>query len=378
MTDQTEQFDTQNTKHEPCLNCGHAFAEGDKYCAKCSQKRHLHLSVADLMHEFSHMLTHLDSKFFMMLKHLFIPGRISSDFIAGKRKTYPHPVRFFIVTSALFLLVFFKLVAPDFASGVGNSIANTNSSIGKIYKPVMGPTISYAARSQEFLFDTLGNSKYSLPQHFADSFFREVFGINRDSILLKTFKTGEGGGPRISFSSNDIPIKDLFVMHPDTLMVRYSEEIDQRNRIKKFASKQFLKASQEPGDFLKKYVANFAFTFLVMILLQALVLKLLYARRKRLYVEHVLVLMNMGTALLISLIVLCVWGKIPVINEIMDWVSGLWLLWFMYFNYKTLRVVYKQSRGRTMAKFVLYSLAYLFIGLTVLLLSLVATALLFG
>jgi hypothetical protein len=379
MSDQTpemEDFDPQNAKHKGCLNCGYAFKEGDIYCGNCSQKRHLHLSVGDLMHEFTHMLTHLDSKFFKMLHHLFIPGRVTSDFIAGKRKTYPHPVRFFIVTSAIFLLVFYKTVAPQFSAGMSDSLKDGKSNIGSIYEPVLGPTLSYAARTQDFFFDSLGQSKRDVPAGLADSIISVVFGLNRDSSLLKILSTGEGGGFSINFSSTSIPIKDLFVTDPDTLMNRY--ELDQRTSLKKYVSKQFLKASQSPSAFFSKYGANFAFTFLGMILLQALVLKLLYVRSRRYYVEHVLVLMNIGTAMLISLILLFFMHEIPGLGDYFSTIGFLWLVCFLYFNYKTLRVVYKQSRGRTVLKFILFSLSYLFNAFAALTLSFIGTALLIG
>lgn len=364
----------QNSAPHDCPNCGHAFAEGDIYCGKCSQKRHLHMSLGGLVHEFVHTTLHLDGKFFKMLYCLFLPGRLTNDFLAGKQKRYPHPVRFFVVVSAAFLLFAFKVIVPDLTKGFEDGLNDNLSAktIETVYMPVMGPTLSYASRTELFWADST-KMPMALPDSVKSNMLKTVFGLERDSGLLKMLRYDSASANlgSLNFSSS-VPLKDLFVTHPDTILVRY--DMDRRTGWKLFVGRQAVKLSQEPGAFLKSYLGKFTATFIFMILFQALIMKLLYWRQKRHYAEHVLFLMNLGTAMLLSLMVV-----VPFIEWLnLGWIlSPLWLFGLLVYHLFSLKAVYKQSWPKTIFKFVLYTLSYLFIGLCIMVLAAFATVLIF-
>ena len=90
-------------KHHPyCLNCHYPLSEFDKHCSQCGQKpTDGRMTMHDLLHEFVHTLFHLDGKLFWTLKHLFIPGKLTTEFFKGHHKRYAHPVQLFLVLGAL-------------------------------------------------------------------------------------------------------------------------------------------------------------------------------------------------------------------------------------------------------------------------------------
>ena len=90
-------------KHHPyCLNCHYPLSEFDKNCSQCGQKpTDGRMTMHDLLHEFVHTLFHLDGKLFWTLKHLFIPGKLTTEFFKGHHKRYAHPVQLFLVLGAL-------------------------------------------------------------------------------------------------------------------------------------------------------------------------------------------------------------------------------------------------------------------------------------
>jgi hypothetical protein len=54
-----------------CLNCHYPTAEYDNFCPKCGQKAtDGKVSLHDLIHEFTHSITHIDGKIFTTLRHL--------------------------------------------------------------------------------------------------------------------------------------------------------------------------------------------------------------------------------------------------------------------------------------------------------------------
>lgn len=94
-----------------CLNCNHALQPADKFCANCGQTSHTHrLSLGHLGHEILHFFTHADKGIFLLIKDLMIsPGRVTREYVAGKRKTYFSPLSFFFIVVGIFLFAFTTL-----------------------------------------------------------------------------------------------------------------------------------------------------------------------------------------------------------------------------------------------------------------------------
>ena len=98
-------------RHENnCLNCG-ATVIG-RYCHVCGQENIVpRESFGGLVLHFFYDITHFDGKFFQSLKELlFTPGLLSEEYIKGRRASHLNPVRMYVFTSAIFFLVFFLLV----------------------------------------------------------------------------------------------------------------------------------------------------------------------------------------------------------------------------------------------------------------------------
>jgi hypothetical protein len=89
-----------------CPNC--AAENRGEYCAGCGQKRSHEgdLSLGHAWHHLVHEILHFDGRIFQSIKLLFLrPGQLSLDFLEGRRARHVHPVRLFLVFSAIFLLV---------------------------------------------------------------------------------------------------------------------------------------------------------------------------------------------------------------------------------------------------------------------------------
>lgn len=88
-----------------CKNCetelhGH-------FCAHCGQTdRPLDPTIHDLLHELTHEFLHLDGKIFLTFKMLVLhPGRLTDEFLSGRRARYIGPVRLYLTMSLLFFLL---------------------------------------------------------------------------------------------------------------------------------------------------------------------------------------------------------------------------------------------------------------------------------
>lgn len=103
---------------EACLNCG-ATVTG-AYCSNCGQKAHLHRSVLHAVEEFLHGITHFDSKLWNTLPLLFFrPGKLTREYVHGKRARYVAPVALFLLTVFSMFLLFGFLHLPEIG---GNAV----------------------------------------------------------------------------------------------------------------------------------------------------------------------------------------------------------------------------------------------------------------
>ncbi|MBC8075045.1 MAG: DUF3667 domain-containing protein [Chloroflexales bacterium] len=88
-----------------CANCG--AVQASAYCAECGQKRVTtdDRRVRRLLQNAFEEITDLDSGVVATLRALlFKPGRLTADYLAGRRARYMNPVKLYLILSALFFL----------------------------------------------------------------------------------------------------------------------------------------------------------------------------------------------------------------------------------------------------------------------------------
>lgn len=102
--------------HDPgapglCANCAAPVA--GRFCANCGQPAHVHRSVLHVAEELLHGLTHFDGKAWKTLPLLlFRPGKLTYDYVHGKRARYVPPVALFLLTVFLMFFAFSFVEGP--------------------------------------------------------------------------------------------------------------------------------------------------------------------------------------------------------------------------------------------------------------------------
>ena len=98
-------------KNKTCQNCG-AFVE-HHFCPKCGQENSE--SRQTFYHLFTHFIfdfLHYESSFWRTTKHLFLsPGKLSLEYMNGRRKKYVNPFTFYIFIS--FIAFFVPAILPE-------------------------------------------------------------------------------------------------------------------------------------------------------------------------------------------------------------------------------------------------------------------------
>ena len=90
----------------PCATCGEPLT--GRYCVRCGEKRvspgeH---TVRHFLEQLTAGLTNADGKIFLTLRLLVTrPGRLTADYLRGKRKPYIPALQLFLITNLIFFLL---------------------------------------------------------------------------------------------------------------------------------------------------------------------------------------------------------------------------------------------------------------------------------
>lgn len=78
-----------------------------RFCANCSQAADVHVpTTRELVHELLEGITHSDSRLWRTLTTLWLkPGKLTEEFVAGRRIAYLPPFRLYLVLSIIFFLL---------------------------------------------------------------------------------------------------------------------------------------------------------------------------------------------------------------------------------------------------------------------------------
>ncbi|HEY4039702.1 MAG TPA: DUF3667 domain-containing protein [Burkholderiaceae bacterium] len=95
-----------------CRNCGNP--AGSNFCPECGQATHLHPpSALEFVHEIASHYVAAEGKLWRTLALLTLkPGRLTTEYLAGRRQRYIVPFRLYLTASFLFF-VSLQLSGPD-------------------------------------------------------------------------------------------------------------------------------------------------------------------------------------------------------------------------------------------------------------------------
>src|SRR5277367_4780214 len=88
-----------------CKNCDAVLL--GRFCVNCSQSANVHVpTTKELVHEMLEGITHSDSRLWRTLTTLwFKPGKLTEEFVAGRRVAYLPPFRLYLILSIIFFLL---------------------------------------------------------------------------------------------------------------------------------------------------------------------------------------------------------------------------------------------------------------------------------
>lgn len=289
---------------EKCLNCEHTLDISDRFCSNCGQKNSSKaLNLKELITEFFAGLVSYDSRFRKSVSALACsPGKLSREYIQGKRIKYVNPFRFFISTAIIFFLA-----------------------------------VSWINRDELRDIKILSSEELESNPEITDN--------------------------NLDFVTNlpDSKITNYIKEHPDA---KYSEAIESTgleksimNRLKFEFIFGYSRLKEDPAGFINFLLPKLPFFLFFFIPIYTLFSTLIYIRRKIPYTHHLIFNYNQQTVFLILLFLAFI------IDFISLWI---WLLIYVFYLYKSIRKFYSQGRFKTILKQIIIMNFYLFSSLLVL------------
>ncbi len=299
-----------------------------RYCGVCGQENlEPQEGVMHLVSHFFNDITHFDGKFFNSLKYLITrPGFLSKEYVAGRRVKYLNPVRMYIFTSFIFFFIFFTLIL--------NTEDSSSRSVSNVERIIRDSVAS--AKKEHKIVDTA-------------NYHKMTFG-------------SDGVDVGDEFSADTINYRDLneydSLISSGKLKHGFFKKLIQRKQIRyreKYGKDQVL-LGETLWENIKHTIPQMFFFSLPFL---ALLLKLLYIRRKQFYyVAHAIFIIHLFIFVYIATLIIygvSALSKLP----FMGWLNYLTValvITVFWYGYRAMRNFYQQGRLKTVFKYFLFLL----------------------
>ncbi|MEO8438908.1 MAG: DUF3667 domain-containing protein [Spartobacteria bacterium] len=311
-----------------CEDCG-AELHG-RYCAKCGQVAvDYHRSFRHVIADVAESFLNWDSKFTKTIGLLLIsPGWLTNQFVAGRRTRYLHPLRVYLLVSIVFFLcarfVPFQVTPPDTAK-------MTDEQRAGVEEAMHNPGIPQAVREQVL-------------QNLAEQKKKEAAKAD-----LSPTPGAVSSPPSVSDEDESLDRPLDGAAPPSWLKQKLRHKIGPHGSNVELLSKTLRD--------------NISTMMLFCIPLFALVLKILYLRQRRFYIEHLVYALHIHAFFYIA-VLLTVFSGVAAKR----WAPALEgpLLWILVLAivvqvFHSIRQVYRQSWFMTTFKFFFGGFVYLFV-----------------
>nr|MBS0037631.1 DUF3667 domain-containing protein [Saprospiraceae bacterium] len=349
-----------------CKNCGAGLQTDDLYCGKCGQKSEpSKVRFIAMVSIFFYSLFNADSSLWRTVRKLWIPGLLTSEYFAGRRKAYFHPARLFFFSWVLFFAVF-TLGDNVHLVGDGEEVVDLYEqyerkiedrklllSMIEVKDILVREDAELAGRIEPVIISTsefLGRGKkygdVDSLKHFLET--------HRDSLNLFITDTEKP----LNFA-----LEDIVLLTDDEIFERYKIE----GFFLRILVKQGLKLMRDTTGMVEYIIRGLSWMVLIIIPIMALVLYLLYIYRGHYYVEHLVFMLHTHSLLFISILAVKllevmtneVWGFF--FDSSVDFAWGYFLAGVMVFLYPVvgLRTYYRSSYAGVIGKSIVLVFAYL-------------------
>ncbi|GAB3029318.1 DUF3667 domain-containing protein [Oleiagrimonas citrea] len=349
-----------------CTNCGEPLQGA--YCHRCGQSVHSVLRpMHGLVEETVETVLHIDSRILHTVPKLFLkPGFLTLEYFAGRRIRYIAPFRLMFV---LCLLTFFALHWSV------DNISTIDSGLSKIENSATPDTSNFAdAHTPEQVRQSLQKRLQDLDQvrQAPNVPTLAIEQIDRSERILRkqaNQRLSELGAPPLPVpaTSSRLPATTSTAATPA------SQEADSDTLASRIEAnwKAFAKGNARERSAARRRMTDGVFgtlpqALLLMAPLFALLLKVFYLFKRRLYMEHLIVAMHSHAFLFLSVLLITGVGLLSHwltphaawLEHPLSWLMRALLLWIPIYLLWMQKRVYRQGWPATIWKFLFIGTLY--------------------
>ncbi|HLK13423.1 MAG TPA: DUF3667 domain-containing protein [Fimbriimonadaceae bacterium] len=319
-----------------CLNCSAGIET--HFCPHCGQRNTPpDLSLKAVLREFFVEIFYYDSKLWRTLRTLLVhPGRLSNEWVQGRRTRFLSPVRLYLTVTFLFFL----LAAWRSPTGIHFQTNMSEKDKEQMIKQISNSRMSEMARQATLSAE---------PELHLSADQKVRLEAALDKAVASGVAAQQQSGPNDSL---DQGLSSL--ARKNSWMGRQLAKLESA-------------AVQDRTQIAARYFEQIPKALFVILPLCALVLKLLYAFQRRTYVEHLVFLLHFHSFMFLVLVPGVVFS-----NDWMSAYTGLTLLiWIPAYAFIAMLRFYRQAWWLTLLKSWFLGAAYTFLAMVGALLALV-------
>ncbi|MFH6604696.1 DUF3667 domain-containing protein [Maribacter algicola] len=327
-----------------CTNCAHPLDMSDKYCPNCSQANSTKkLTLKDFFDEFFSSLISYDSKLLNTLSAMLLkPGKITSDYINGKRVRYTNPFRFLLSLSIVYFLML--NIGGDFST-LDRFAADNETGDFNMEEGIMNLKLKKNDVGQDIV-----TSLDSIPE--LEKINEQI--KKKDSLMIADPKAHYDTLAQKGLIERFFDKRELFGTLIDKKGVRDLSEITTKydipttteNKTVFNAAKSISKAKKRPSEFFSSLISKVPFAIFFFLPLFALFIQLAYIRKKYNYTDHLIFSFHNTSALIILLIISYLIDSVFGLSS-----NGIFLLLFLIYLFLAMKRFYRQGIFKTGVKY---------------------------
>lgn len=318
-------------------------------------EQHKKLSLDDFVNEFFAGIFAYDSRLYRTLGALLLkPGKISKDYIEGKRVRYANPYRFYLSASIIFFLVW--SIPRDFDS--------ITSNINPEEAALVDSTLT-RERAENPHLDSLLVHKLPLISIAGTTTEKEIFFYPEKD--LDTLSLVKRTGKKLKVFFNFYERKKIRNVDKALEELGYRSERWNRWLYKKTVDAHIF--INQPGLFVNYFVSKLPFIIFFYLPVFAFFIWPLYLNRPFTYMEHLIFTFHNQTTWFVMFGIAFLLGHI--FNT--GWFSSITVFLFLFYLYKAFRRFYQQGRVKTILKFIIINIIFFTLAIVAAIFSILAS-----
>ena len=351
-----------------CLNCGTTL-EGP-FCHYCGQPdKNFMRFFPVLLREFLEDFLELDSRFTRTMKPLlFLPGKLTRDYLDGRRFRYTPPLRLYIFSSMIFFILAGMLAGDAITidgsdlvdSGIGTVLSTDAADPEKLKKirealdqvdPELAKELDLAIRESTATPETGPAEEPEVDSESRGFIANLANEVEDDDDVINI-----NGEP---WDKETNPVIIPFM--PDFVNDRINDEIEESPQKGK-------EIEANPNLIIDKAFDVLPVFMFVLLPLAALLFKFWYLFARKYYIEHLILALHNHSFLFVVFLIsmlsnsLAGWlepGEAGPVTTSVEWITTAILVWIPVYFFLSLKRVYRQGWTMTVAKYFVISLSYL-------------------